>query len=247
MKLTLAAAQSGSVAGDIAANVERHLRFSAIAADLGAQLLIFPELSLTGYELSLARSCVLTPDSPVLDPLRKAAIETRMAIVAGAPVPNGTGSLYLAALIFSPDGGVSVYSKQHVHSSEAGVFRDGIGGAPVRIGDVSVSLAICRDASFPEHAAAAAAQAADVYAVGAMIDEADYEWKASLLRDHSARHSMAIILANHAGSSGGSKSAGRSAVWWRGEISAASGDSEECLVLARDSGGQWTGSVERIR
>ncbi|HJR33258.1 MAG TPA: nitrilase-related carbon-nitrogen hydrolase, partial [Pseudomonas sp.] len=46
--LTIAAAQSISVAGDLAANIARHLRFMQVAAEQGVQLLVFPELSLTG-------------------------------------------------------------------------------------------------------------------------------------------------------------------------------------------------------
>ena len=42
---TIAAAQSFSVAGDLAANIARHLRFMAVAAEQGVDLLVFPELS----------------------------------------------------------------------------------------------------------------------------------------------------------------------------------------------------------
>ena len=46
--LTLAVAQSISIAGDVPANIQRHLAFMRAAAEQGVQLLVFAELSLTG-------------------------------------------------------------------------------------------------------------------------------------------------------------------------------------------------------
>ena len=57
MTLVIAAAQSASVPGNVSRNVTRHLQFGAVAADKGVQLLVFPELSLTGYEPAIARTC----------------------------------------------------------------------------------------------------------------------------------------------------------------------------------------------
>ena len=70
MTLIIAAAQSTSIAGEIAGNVAHHLRFGTIAAEHGAQLLVFPELSLTGYEPSVARSNAVCTEALVLDSLR---------------------------------------------------------------------------------------------------------------------------------------------------------------------------------
>jgi predicted amidohydrolase len=50
---SIAAAQSGSRPGDITWNISRHLEFILQAASHHIDLLIFPELSLAGYELSL--------------------------------------------------------------------------------------------------------------------------------------------------------------------------------------------------
>lgn len=51
--LTLAAAQTVSIAGDVDANIARHLVFMQAAAARGVQLLVFPELSLTAMSLRL--------------------------------------------------------------------------------------------------------------------------------------------------------------------------------------------------
>lgn len=58
---SLAAAQSISLPGDIEVNVREHLRFITAAHAAGVQVLVFPELSLTGYELPLLQRCLLHP------------------------------------------------------------------------------------------------------------------------------------------------------------------------------------------
>lgn len=51
MKFTLALAQVDNVLGDIKKNVQKHLEFVRRARDGGADLVVFPELSLTGYSV----------------------------------------------------------------------------------------------------------------------------------------------------------------------------------------------------
>lgn len=48
---SIAVAQTCPVAGDVQANLDEHLRLARLAAEEGAQVVVFPELSLTGYEL----------------------------------------------------------------------------------------------------------------------------------------------------------------------------------------------------
>src|ERR1041385_7750009 len=48
---SIAVAQTCPVAGDVKANLDEHFRLARLAATEGAQIVVFPELSLTGYEL----------------------------------------------------------------------------------------------------------------------------------------------------------------------------------------------------
>lgn len=66
--LCIAAAQSISVPGNVAANIERHCTFVGKAASATLQLLL-PELSLSGYEPGLAAGCVIEPADESLVPL----------------------------------------------------------------------------------------------------------------------------------------------------------------------------------
>jgi hypothetical protein len=51
---SIAVAQTCPVRGDVETNLAQHLRLTALAASEGAQVVVFPELSLTGYEIGLA-------------------------------------------------------------------------------------------------------------------------------------------------------------------------------------------------
>jgi len=247
MSLIIAAAQSASVPGDVARNVEHHLRFGAMAAEHGVQLLVFPELSLIGYELALARANAIDPDSAALDALRKFAERTGMTVVVGAPVPNQDGGLHAAAFAIRPDSSVAIHSKVHVHESELGVFAPGPGGEVLHVGEAAVALAICRDASFAEHVASAAARGANVYAAGVMIDEAGYARKVPLMEGYARQHKMAVLMANYSGVTGGEQSAGKSAIWSEdGRVVAASTGAEEELVVGRKHEGVWSGTVVRL-
>jgi predicted amidohydrolase len=210
-------------------------------------LLVFPELSLIGYELDLARSNALNADSPQLEPLRQFATRAHMTIVVGAPLLGGSGELHIAALAFRSNGSVLTYTKEHVHQSEEHVFSSGRGGPLLAVVDATVALAICADASHPQHAAKAAARGANVYAVGAMIDHNDYARKAGLLKTYALEHGIAVMLANYSGTAGGFSSAGKSAIWAEdGELMAECNGTEEALVIGIKERSAWKGIVSTL-
>jgi len=49
-------AQTRPFSGEISANIEKHILFVQHGISLGADVIIFPELSLTGYEPTLAKA-----------------------------------------------------------------------------------------------------------------------------------------------------------------------------------------------
>ncbi|KFX83972.1 amidohydrolase, partial [Ralstonia solanacearum] len=73
----IAAAQSVSAAGDVQGNVGRHLAFLHEAAARHVRLIVFPELSLTGYESAIAHEAAMHADDARLAPLRDACVRKR--------------------------------------------------------------------------------------------------------------------------------------------------------------------------
>jgi predicted amidohydrolase len=241
--LVVAAAQSFSVRGDVDRNLSEHLRLVDAAASAGARLVVFPELSLTGYELDLASELQLRADDPRLEPLRAAAARHGVHVLAGGPWRSGQDRPYLGAFLLSP-GPTRCYAKVHVHESEAEYFTAGKEGCTVSIGGTPIGFAICADTNHPSHAADAASSGAELYVASVMKTPAKYPAHAGMLQRYAARHRMAVMTANYAGSTGGSESAGKSAFWnEHGELVAQAPSNAAALVVARREGDRWQGEV----
>jgi predicted amidohydrolase len=212
--ITIATAQSTSIPLDIAANVLEHLRFIEAAADLGVQWLVFPELSLTGYELAAMPGLVLHAEHALLAPLREASRRTGMAMTVGAPVDPNSALPAIGAITLRPDGQHSVYRKFHLHDGEKLFASPGLAAVHVQtMGATRIASAICADTNVPSHAAGAAQAGAQVYAAGVLTSETGYAAEAPLWQGYARDHRMAVVIANHGGPSGNYVSAGKSAIW----------------------------------
>lgn len=107
-KFTLGIAQLSPVLGDLDKNLALHDKILREAEGQGVDLLLFPELSLTGYFLKdMVPSVALTPRDPRLDLLKKAS--RRMAIVVGL-VEESTDHRFFNAGVYFEDGKL-----RHVH------------------------------------------------------------------------------------------------------------------------------------
>jgi predicted amidohydrolase len=97
-KVRIGLAQIDCKLGDVAGNVERHLRWIGQARERGVDLLVFPELSLTGYRLLHLTSRVALPASaPELRRLAEAA--GPMAVVLGFVEESDRGVLHNTAAL----------------------------------------------------------------------------------------------------------------------------------------------------
>jgi predicted amidohydrolase len=250
--LTVAAAQTIPVRGDVDANVERHLRLVELAAREKTQLLLFPELSLTGYELELGPELAFTETDARLAPLAEAARSHSMVVVAGAPV-RLESRLHIGAFVISTDGTASVYTKQHlgafpesavvdgvVPPREDAFFDPGTRNSLVRLGDTLAAIAVCADANRSSHPQAAAERGARVYLASMFVIPSELERDTANLASHAARHAMAVVFANYGGPSGGLASGGRSAIWSEtGELLVQLDRAGEGVAVARSDASGW--------
>lgn len=214
--LTVAAGQATSVALDIAANVTTAARLVRRASEQGAELVVLPELFLTGHELTgitfePARYTVAEDDSR-LDPLADACAQTRTAAVVGAPTWED-GRIHSSALVIGRGGQpVGRYDKQHLGPAErAAGFSAGAHGHTValdtwRIG-IAIGVVAGTDVADTEHARAAARDGCQVYAVCGRSGGADVD---AVLTDRAADNGLHTILADHRGTH---RDGGRSGVW----------------------------------
>jgi 5-aminopentanamidase len=212
-ELVVAVAQHAPVPGDVAENARRAAAVVADAA--GADLLLFPLLSLTGYDLDrLAESASwAVPDDPRLDVVREASRAHGVTVVVGAAWLGADGRRLLASVALSPDGGVEVVGKQYLSRAERELFEPDEPASPLDVLGWRVALAVCFDAAAPEHALEMARRGADVYAVSAVYTEGQ---ELRLDVHPAARamdHRMYALVANLAGAGPGWRSCGGSGVW----------------------------------
>ncbi|WP_338567339.1 carbon-nitrogen hydrolase family protein [Erwinia sp. E_sp_B01_3] len=209
---SIAAAQSGSRQGDIPWNIARHLDFIRQAAVHHVDLLIFPELSLTGYELTGTPELAMAMDDPRLQVFADAATEHQMSIVIGLPLTNGDNIL-LSALAFLADGTRMAYGKRNLMGDENLFFTAGEGVPLFGYHQHHVAMAICADISVEEFARDAARRGANLYATGVLVSENGYHSDCEYLARWSREYKMAVLMANHALPTGGYQSAGKSVLW----------------------------------
>ena len=84
MKLSIALAQINTHLGDVHANLEKHISLIKEARAAGTDLLVFPELSLTGYVLQDLVPTVArrpNPNEPVFRPLLKASQDIDLVVL----------------------------------------------------------------------------------------------------------------------------------------------------------------------
>ncbi|MCP4020755.1 MAG: carbon-nitrogen hydrolase family protein [Desulfobacteraceae bacterium] len=243
-KFTMAAAQSLSEKGDIHSNISNHTRFIEKAAEQCADVLVFPELSLTGYELELAKSCAVSEKDSCLFPLKDLAQKHQMLIAAGAPVKSLGKKPYIGELLFLPDGHIKVYKKQFLHGEEKHYFESGNDDLILPVKERRIAMAICADTTHVKHVKNAAQNGAHIYAAGVLISKQGYLKDTGMLKGYAMEYGMAVLMANHGGPTGGWVSAGKSIIFnEKGEcIAAACGTGSE-LVLAKKEGNHWIGKT----
>ncbi|GAA3182797.1 carbon-nitrogen hydrolase family protein [Nonomuraea roseoviolacea] len=212
--LTIAVAQPLTVPHDVAANAAAHARAVRSAR---ARVVVFPELSLTGYEPAAA---TLAPGDARLEPLVAACAETGAVALAGAPVDgdgDGGGDSGPSIAMLAVDGsGVTVaYRKMYLGAEEALRFAPGSRPRVLEVDGWRLGLAVCKDTGVPEHAAATAGLGIDVYVAGTVKHAHEAELQAERARGVAAGHGVWVAVASFAGPTGGgfAETAGRSGVW----------------------------------
>ncbi len=150
MKLKIALAQLNTHLGDPQANLEKHLAYAKRASDSGADLLIFPELSLTGYALQDLASAVAhrpVADDRIFQPLLKAS--KKLDLVVGFVDEDTRHRFFIAAAYLS--GGEVIHIHHKVYLPTYGLFDESrffAWGDSIRAFDTRfgrVGIAICED------------------------------------------------------------------------------------------------------
>jgi predicted amidohydrolase len=208
--LLVAVAQPPCLALDVAANALAHAQAVRAAA---ARVVVFPEMSLTGYEFDAP---TVSPDDPRLQPIVDACVATGSLALVGAPVDgaDGEATRHIGILAIEPSGARVAYRKMWLGGAEAERFDPGPAPAVLEVDGRRIGLAVCKDTGVPQHAADTAAIGIDGYVAGVL----EFAEDAVVPGERSARiaadHDVWVAFASFAGSTGGGyeRAAGRSII-----------------------------------
>lgn len=206
--LVVAVAQPRCVVGDVAANVAEHAR--AVRSSK-ARVVVFPELSLTGYELDAP---AVDPGHPVLEELVDACRETGALALPGAPVVEA-GSRFIATLAATGEGVTVAYRKMSLGGDEPGAFAAGREPVALDVDGWRLGLAICKDTGTPAHIDATAALGIDLYVAG-LVHRTDELTEQDARAAHIVERTGAGVAFASAGGRAGHaypSTAGHSTVW----------------------------------
>jgi predicted amidohydrolase len=141
-------AQLRPVPGDNAANAARAAEL--IAAHPNADLAVFPELYLSGYDLRRAAECALETSAHTLGEVRQAAAGAGTAVVVGFVERAGEAIYNSAALIDEGGALAGVYRKVALFGREADAFARGDSLVVAHLAGCRVGPLVCFDVEFPE-------------------------------------------------------------------------------------------------
>ncbi|NYS76765.1 NAD+ synthetase [Halomonas glaciei] len=242
-KLRVGAAQINTTLGELNANIDRHLSLIAEAKRKGVELLVFPELSLTGYRLA---NQVMQVAMPLEDPRLKTLANAcgSMQVVMGFVEEASPGEYYNALAIFQHGQLMGVHRKLNLPTY--GGLEEGkwfTHGSELTHTDIcpgwSATQLICADLWNPAlvHAALLARPTvlcAPINSASGIVSEdfSNEENWALNTRFYAMTYGTPVIMANRFGPEGDSHFWGGSRILGPGGETLAQADDEEVLIMA---------------
>jgi predicted amidohydrolase len=149
-RFTVAATQVDVRHQDVEHNLDTHLRLIAETATAGCDLVVFPELSVTGHNAGreVTRSAE-SHDGRIYRTIHEAAREHAITVSYGfCELHRGTH--YNTSALVGPDGLIGLQRKVHASYDEFFRFRQAYEWGVYDLGLCTVGTAICHDSDFFE-------------------------------------------------------------------------------------------------
>ena len=235
--MRVAAAQIYCEPGNLSANLAKIREFTQRAKQSGTELIVFPEMSDTGYSMSAIKKHATSWDEGAAPELQKIAKEFSVSIIAGLSDRDGS-HIFNAQVLIDANGKIlAKYRKTHLVTAppldERPVFIAGDEFVARKIGDFTIGLTICYDLRFPEVCRKLAVDfGANVLVNSSAWPFPRMEHLRILAMARAIENQSYLILANQAGSDNKAKFCGSSAIIdpYGVILAAASADREELLL-----------------
>ena len=157
-ELRLATVCTGSDINDLRGNFSVHERYISDAAGKGADIICFPEMSLTGYAMPESSDRCLPLDAPEVGRLVDLSGETGMCIIFGM----GEEGRYITEVVAEGGRILGTYRKTHLGFREEPVMNTGDDLPVFRTAKAVIGLQVCWESHFPEITATLASKGADL-------------------------------------------------------------------------------------
>jgi omega-amidase len=235
----IAAAQIACELGNPPANLRKMANFAARAKEAGAELVVFPEMSDTGYAMRVIAEKAGRWSEGVVPELQSVAQTLSIAIISGVS-ERADLRIYNSQVVIDSSGAiVAKYRKTHLFApvEEDKFCAAGDALASVDFGPLHIGLTICYDLRFPEmYRALAINQGVNVFVNSSAWPFPRVEHLRVLATARAIENQSYLILANRVGRDGGGRFCGTSAVIDpAGVVVAAASSEREELVLAEVS------------
>ncbi|AUP79548.1 carbon-nitrogen hydrolase family protein [Flavivirga eckloniae] len=217
--------------GNIQENIKSHKSWIEIAVSENANIIIFPELSLTGYEPELAKALAIDKSDTRLDVFQNMSNLNNISIGLGVPTKSIPENL-ISMIIFQPNQIRKIYSKQKLHSDELPFFGEGTEQMILTVENKNLAPAICYESLLKEHSQNARNLGAEFYLASVAKSQNGIE-KALIHYPKIAKaFSMPVVMSNSIGFCHDFLSSGQSAVWNKeGKLLEQLGSDKEGLLI----------------
>jgi predicted amidohydrolase len=229
--MKICVAQTRPIKGDVQRNTEAHFLLIDRAAAQGADMIVFPELSITGYEPTLAKSLATDVNDVRFNPFQEISNALNMIICIGVPVKAGH-TISIGMIVFQPNKPRAVYSKSYLHPDEDPFFTGAKGISGLTIKKMRLAFAICYEISVPAHAALANQDGARIYIASVAKSVEGVDKAANRLSQIANEYSMTVLMSNFIGHCDNFDCGGKSSVWnAKGELIAQLDDHREGILV----------------
>jgi len=210
--MKICVAQTKSTKGDVQKNIQNHLLFIERAIKLNTDLIIFPELSITGYEPALAKDLVTNVDNSIFSPFQELSDSNDISIGVGMPTITSKG-IHISMLIFQPKKERAVYSKQILHADELLYFSCGTQQTYITIKEKKIAFGICYETLQREHFVNALNEGAAIYLASVAKSTSGIKKVYKHFSEIAQEYNTAILMSNSVGFCDDFMSHGQSAIW----------------------------------
>jgi predicted amidohydrolase len=200
--------------GAIDQNLERIAEYVRDAREQGVDILVFPEMSITGYIDPTRRpEAVITLDGPEVARFLALTAGTDMTVIAGLVERNPAGKPFITQIVARAGRLLDFYRKRTIKDDEELWFSPGLSATICRHGETAFGLAVCADIDnaglFAELAGSGARLVLHPAAPGLYGDMATRNWQsgfewwrqgcAEKLGGYAREHGMWVAVATQAG------------------------------------------------